>query len=95
MSSFTLYKVVCSTLKIHTYSVYSDSIPSLCLFSSVAPCAYSRRSVEVACIIRNVAISIMPSYLILHVACSTDFMRKQSFNSSIYLTIAIHFISCL
>ena len=41
----------------HTYGVYLDSIPSLCLFPSVASFAGSRRSTAFACIIKIRAIS--------------------------------------
>ena len=84
----------------HTYGVFLDSIPSLCLFPSVTPFACSQQSGDFACIITIGAISVMPSCFIFqkydlycnhHVMGSIDFICKQSFNTCHLLTV-IHFV---
>ena len=94
-SKCCLFYTQCS----HTYGVFLDSIPSLCLFPSVASSACSRWSVDFACIIIIGAISVMHSCFIFqkydlycnhHFMYAIYFICQQSVNSCLWTVI--HFV---
>ena len=59
-----------------SFLYYSSYTPSLILFSSVAPYGYSRRSVDIACIIYNFSVSFTLTYFTFCNMGPICFVRK-------------------